>query len=185
MSRIAHGKTQDAVAENINVSRATVINWEAGRSNPDLFQLEDLAEYFGEDLIYRLKHYRKPDLYATLSEDADIDAVRAELIAFLQTEAAPQIIRQLHFLFAGEHGSDPDAVIQEMNAILQIPLYMRHPIASMVNSSYHMALANNQLNCPDCVKPDLKVWEDAIRSGFHAGRQGKSGYAANIKKKEE
>lgn len=61
--------TQDALAEQLHVTRQTVSNYETGRSNPDIDMLIRIAEIFGTDvnmLIYgpplppdRKRDYRK------------------------------------------------------------------------------------------------------------------------------
>lgn len=179
MARIEHGRTQDDLAGAINVSRATIINFETGKSNPDIFQLEDISDYLGEDLVFRLRRYRQPDLYRLQEADADLQAVEDDLVRIIRTETSPRVKRQLHFLFTGSHGRDPDAIIQECNAILQIPLRLGHSVAVMVDSLYHMTSAHGYLNCPEAVQPDLRLWEDAILHGFHAARSGRNSYTVD------
>lgn len=53
--RIKHARkeaelTQLEVAQKVNVSRATVINWELGRTNPTALQLKKLAEICNKDI---------------------------------------------------------------------------------------------------------------------------------------
>ena len=75
--------------------------------------------------------------------------------------------------------------MQECNAILQIPLKMGHSVAVMVNSLYKMSEAHGELNCPNAVKPDMYVWENAILSGFHAAKSGQNGYSISEDKESQ
>lgn len=40
------GMTQDALAQRINVNRATIANWEIGRTSPDHGVIRDMADIF-------------------------------------------------------------------------------------------------------------------------------------------
>ena len=44
--RTKEGMTQDELANKIGVVRSTVGNWEQGKRNPDLEQLEEIADLF-------------------------------------------------------------------------------------------------------------------------------------------
>ncbi len=180
-ARCRAGVTQYDAAEAANVSRATVINWENGVSNPDIFQIEDLLEYYGEDPIYRLKNYRNTRLYDMLNKSGDLaqideQAINEELIHIINSEMSKRVKMQLLFLFSYEHGRDPDAIMQEMNAILQIPLRSGHAVAVLVRSLYDSAVAHKELNCPESIKPDIDIWETATLAGFHAVKDRRGGY---------
>lgn len=178
-ARMRHGVTQYDIAEAVNVSRGTVVNWESGTSNPDIFQIEDFLDFLGEDPIYRLKNYRNPALYDNYinGESQDEDAIDAELMRIIKRELSLKVKQQLLLLFSGEHGRDPDAIMQECNAIIQIPLKAGHAVAVLVHSLYTTAEAHGELNCPDSVKPDMDVWESAILAGFHAAKAGRGAYS--------
>ena len=54
-ARVNAGLTQEDVAKHIRVSKNTVVNWEKGRSSPDIVQGKELAKLFGmsvDDLIF-------------------------------------------------------------------------------------------------------------------------------------
>ena len=177
-ARNRNGKTQYDVAAAVNVSRATVVNWENGMSNPDIFQIEDYLDYLGEDPIYRLKNYRNPKLYDVLTNSGTINEqeIDDELCKII-LELSPMVKLQMLFLFSGMHGRNPDAIMQEMNAILQIPLKTGHGVAALVHSLYESAVAHGELNCPDAVKPDMEIWENSILAGFNAVKERKGGYS--------
>lgn len=44
--------TQDELAKRLNISRASVSNYEVGRRTPHLSELQRFAEFYGVDLSY-------------------------------------------------------------------------------------------------------------------------------------
>ena len=178
--RVAHGVSQEAMATMLNVSRGTVANWEMGKANPDIFQTEDWYDSLGEDPVYHLDYYRHPELYE--KHDTDIGEVMEDLFRILRDQAPALIVRQLHFLAAGRHGSNRDAFMQEVCAVLQLPLYMRHSLAVMASSMYKLAKANGLLNCPDDVQPDIELLDAASSAGFAAAENGNGAYTLHGKR---
>lgn len=178
--RLSHGKTQEDMAAACDVARGTVAHWESGVSNPDLFQIEDWEDYLGEDPIYRLSRYRNPDMYER--KDLSVQEIKDDLIRIIRDQAPDIVIRQLHFLASGKHGSNRDAFVQEMNAVLQLPLYMRHSLAVMASSMYKLAKANGILNCPEEVQPDIDFLDAAINAGFTAAESGNTAYSLRDEK---
>jgi transcriptional regulator with XRE-family HTH domain len=53
--RVKSGKSQETLAESLNVSRQAVTKWELGSSSPDLLTLVALSEVFGVSTDYLLK----------------------------------------------------------------------------------------------------------------------------------
>ena len=49
-TRLAHGFTQEQLAEAVGVSRQTVAKWESGETSPDLDHAAALADAFGTTL---------------------------------------------------------------------------------------------------------------------------------------
>lgn len=173
--RLAHGRTQEDMAAACDVTRGTVANWESGVSNPDIFQVEDWYDYLGEDPVYHLDYYRHPELHE--SHNLDIGEILDDLIRILRDQAPALVIRQLHFLASGKHGSNRNAFMQEVTAVLQLPLYMRHSLAVMASSMYKLAKANGLLNCPDEVQPDIEFLDAASNAGFSAAESGNAAYS--------
>lgn len=54
-SRVNAGMTQEKVAEEINVSRQTISNWENGKSLPDVISVIKLSDLYGISLDELLK----------------------------------------------------------------------------------------------------------------------------------
>lgn len=50
--RKGRGLTQEQLAEKLNISRASISNYEVGRRSPHLSELRRLAEFFGVGLDY-------------------------------------------------------------------------------------------------------------------------------------
>lgn len=62
--RVAHGLTQDALAEKLFVARQTVSSWENDRTQPDVEMLKMMSDVFGvtiEELIYGEKRRTDPN----------------------------------------------------------------------------------------------------------------------------
>lgn len=54
-ARVNAGLTQEDVAKQLKVSKNTVVNWEKGKSSPDIAKGKALAKLFGmsvDDLIF-------------------------------------------------------------------------------------------------------------------------------------
>lgn len=50
--RKSQGKTQETTANDLNLKRSTLSNYETGRRRPSLDDLRKLAEYYGVNLNY-------------------------------------------------------------------------------------------------------------------------------------
>lgn len=168
--------TLEYVAQEMNVSRNTISAWESGSSVPDLLQLEDLEDLYGVNPISRLIRYRNPHLF-----EKDADTEKARVIEYIQNVAPPLVVRQLDFLFFGSHGSDSIAIMQEMNAILQLPLVLRYHVASTIKNMLELAQISKKQNCPDEVMPDMETWQEAIDAGLRAASEGRSEYGRKLK----
>lgn len=175
-SRVDAGKTLEDMAEIMCVSRNTISNWERGVGTPDLPELEDWFDALGKDPIKSYLGYKYPDRYDGYNSGI-IEEKRKKVADYILNYASPLIVEELEFHFFGDHGSDPDAVMQKSTAYLQIPLNQRQPIASTIYTIYSLVEASDGLNCPDSVRPDKKMLKDAVDSGFDAAANGMSKYS--------
>lgn len=50
--RKGRGLTQEQLAERLNITRATVSNYEVGRRSPHISELKRIADYFGVGIDY-------------------------------------------------------------------------------------------------------------------------------------
>lgn len=180
-SRLDAGKTLEDMAEAIGVSRNTIYNWEHGTGIPNILQMEDWFDAVGRDPIKKLLAERYPSLYNVVWDDAKTDSKKQILVNYINDYMPELIVDELFFMFFGDHGSNADAVMQKCTAYLQIPLNHRQPIAANIYSTYRMAEASDNLNCPDDVKPDMELLKDAVDSGFTAAIHGESGYSIQKK----
>lgn len=51
-ARVNAGFTQDEAAKRLGVSKATIVNWEGGKSAPDITKARDLSALYGLPLEY-------------------------------------------------------------------------------------------------------------------------------------
>ena len=61
--RKAKGITQDALAEQLHVTRQAVSNWETGKNQPDLDMLESISRTLGAELTELIYGTRGPENY--------------------------------------------------------------------------------------------------------------------------
>lgn len=51
-ARVNAGLTQDDVAREMQITRATVVNWEKGRTVPKISEMEKMSRLYGIDQSY-------------------------------------------------------------------------------------------------------------------------------------
>ena len=102
--RAREGLTQDDLAHRINVNRATIANWEVGRSAPDHATVMSIADMFGvttdwllgrEGYCYQLaEHNHDPDLLKLWTALLERERLRAlcRSSALLSDDALDKII---------------------------------------------------------------------------------------------
>ena len=87
-------------------------------------------------------------------------------------------IRQLMYLFYGDHGSSPRAVLQMITAHLQTPMKDRIAHGQLVATNYEIAKRTGELYRPDNVQPDLEYLNDSIASAKRAVEKKAKEYSA-------
>lgn len=80
-ARIRSGLTQEKVAEQINVSRQTISNWETEKSYPDIISVIHLSDLYSISLDTLLKGDEK--MIEHLEETTDIVKSNRNLIAVI------------------------------------------------------------------------------------------------------
>lgn len=173
-SRCEAGKSQEYMALEMGVSRKTVQNWEKGVSAPSIDKAIEWFRVLGESPMPFLFAYVFPEMEGCSGDD-DEKELRKN-VALLLEEMPPEGLRQLLFLFYGNHGSSPRAILQLVNAHLQTPMKDRVSQAGVVINNYELALLKGNLAAPDEVKPDLEMLKRAYEEGRRAVLEDIDGY---------
>lgn len=173
------GLTQEALAAEMDVGRNTVVAWEhgSGQMINELFRWRRLCDVTGKDPVRTAILATAPERIGSPSKDITLEEKRKALHGYLDTVATDIIIEMLYAEFMQDHGSDPEAMVNEWLANLHTPLSMRHGIAQHVSSNYKIAQRVGEDPCPDVIQPNIDLLDTAVAAGFLAAMNGARGYA--------
>ena len=175
-SRSDAGKSQEYMALGLGVSKKTIQNWEHGASAPNLFQGCEWFRLLGLNPTPYYLSFLFPSLFELLeSPNADEKAVEDTLVQLIRS-ATSREKQQLLFLMTGSHGSSWHALLQMFTAHCHTSLQARVSAARSIMDNYEIEEEAGHLVCPECIRPDLKLLEQAIASGKHAAQQNEPGY---------
>ena len=174
-SRYDAGVSQEFLANHIGVSRKTIQNWENGVSAPDFNQSSKWFEALGINPLPYFLGYIYPENMGNISakvSDERIGSALKEIIDDLPAEGK----RQLLYLFYGDHGSSPRAVLNLITAHLHLPMRERIAQADIIVDSYEMDEATGNLVGMDHIQPDIPLVKKAIAKAKEAVVNGAQGY---------
>lgn len=165
-TRNESGKSQEYMAFELGVTRRTILNWENGVSEPSVGQTITWFKLVNKNPIPYLLQITYPDMdkISHKDDDAKILASLMQLINDLPAEG----VRQLMYLFFGNHGSSPRAVLQMITAHLQTPMKDRITHGQLIATNYEMAKRTGNLARPDNIQPDYDCLLSAIDSAKNA-----------------
>lgn len=160
------GKSQEYMAFELGVTRRTILNWESGTSEPSVTQAIRWFQLVHKNPIPYLLQITYPEMDKISSDDDDarILAALMQLINELPAEG----VRQLMYLFFGNHGSSPRAVLQMITAHLQTPMKDRIAHGQLVATNYELAQKTATLANPNHIQPDLDCLLAAIEAAKNA-----------------
>lgn len=166
LTRNKAGKSQEYMSFELGVTRRTILNWESGKSEPTIGQAIDWFKLVDQNPIPYLLQivYPNMDKISHKDEDSKILASLLELITDLPAEG----VRQLMYLFFGNHGSSPRAVLQMITAHLQTPMKDRIAHGQLVATNYEIAKSTNTLAQPNHIQPNLDYLNYAIATAKEA-----------------
>ena len=160
-TRIRAGKSQEYMAMELGVSKKTVQNWEKGISSPTFFQslewfrilkTNPIPYYMSCTALHKnIRGYR-------YDPDDKIEAMFDDLTKQFSINTK----RALVYLFLGEHGSSPVAVLNLMLAHLHTPMKARSIQARLILDNYILEKETGNLICPDNILPDDELLNDSI-----------------------
>ena len=160
LTRNESGKSQEYMAFELGVTRKTILNWV---SEPTIGQAVTWFKLTGKSPIPYLLQHVFPQMEKISSKDSD-EKILAALLELIN-ELPPEGVRQLMYLFYGDHGSSPRAVLQMVTAHLQTPMKDRISHGQLIATNYEIAQRTGTLARPDHIQPDLSYLKSAIESG--------------------
>lgn len=162
ITRSESKKSQEYIALELGISRRTVLNWENGISEPTIGQAIAWFKLVDKNPIpYLLQNiYPEMDRISHRDDDAKIQAALLQLISDLPADA----VRQLMYLFFGNHGSSPRTVLQMVTAHLQTPMKDRIVQEQLIATNYEIAKRTNSLTRPEHIQPDMEYLNAAIET---------------------
>lgn len=114
-TRIKGKRSQEYMALEMGVARKTIQNWEKGISAPSIEQAIEWFRILQISPLPYLFQYVYPQMQSINAGDED-QKLRQNLITLIE-QLPPEGIRQLLYLFYGNHGSSPRAVLNLMTEI--------------------------------------------------------------------
>lgn len=175
LSRAESGLSQEKVALELGIAKKTVQNWERGVSAPTLPQA---IEWFRVMRIAPMPYFLQfmfPDMEGISKKNNSDEVLREELINLIETLPS-EGIRQLLYLFYGDHGSSPRGIMHMLTAHLQTPMRDRYNHATSILNDYKLSQEIHATTRPDHVQPDVELLEKAIEKGRNAIIQSRDNY---------
>lgn len=166
--------TQEAMADNLGVSKRTIENWENGKSVPNFIQCVEWFECSGVNPFSSMIRYFYPNEMSVSgnSTDDEIDTALRKTITLMSNDDK----RALLFLIYGNHGSSAKAVLQLVLAHLHTPLKDRIANAVLVAQVYSMEKKLGNLICTENIMPKDEILNNAIEEAKKATLAGHYGY---------
>lgn len=154
LTRNEAGISQEYMALELGVTRRTILNWENGVSEPSISQAVAWFKLVNKNPIPYLLQYTYPDMdkISPNDNDAKILSSLMQVINDLPAEG----VRQLMYLFFGNHGSSPRAVLHMITAHLQTPMKDRIAHGQLIATNYELAKRTGNLSKPAHIQPDYE-----------------------------
>lgn len=165
-TRVQKAVSQEQMAFELEIARKTVQNWEKGVSEPSIEQAIAWFRVLKISPLPYLFQYVYPEMEKISSRDGD-ERIRSALMTLI-AQLPPEGVRQLMYLFYGDHGSSPRAVLNLMTAHLQTPMKDRVTASHVILKNYEMAVRKNQVTSKEHVHPDVQLLKSAIEKGENA-----------------
>ncbi len=157
-------RSQEYMSYELGVTRRTIQNWESGVSEPTVSQAIHWFKLVDKNPIPFLLQSVYPDMDKISHKDDDARILTAlmQLINDMPAEG----VRQLMYLFFGNHDSSPRAVLQMVTAHLHTPMKDRIAHGQLVATDYEIAKRTGTMTHPEHIQPDLDCLKAAIKDAM-------------------
>ena len=174
LSRAESGLSQEKVALELGIAKKTVQNWERGISMPTLPQAIAWFRVMKVAAMPYFLQFMYPNIEGTKSElpDKEIEQQLLTILEHLPNEG----IRQLMYLFYGNHGSSPRIVMNLITAYLQFPMRERYLIDKMILTSYELAKEQGHLTKENHIQPNIELVTKALDKEHEAIIENRESY---------
>lgn len=181
-ARSLSGKSQEYMALELEVARKTVQNWEKGVSEPTIGQAISWFKAINVSPVPYLIQVVHNDMDGISSAD-NATKLKASLHQLLD-EIPEEGIRQLMYLFYGDHGSSPRAVLNMVTAHLQTPMNSRVIHGHLILKNYEIAEKKGMLTDRKHVQPNQKLLQYAIAKGEEADINNAKAYVLHSEQEQ-
>lgn len=170
--RVSNDLSKSEMAAIMGVSDATFYKYESGASSPTVIQFIDLCQDLNLDIFRVIYDLMYPEI-----EDGGTEELRRSAAYFVQNQCPDKLLRELHYIINGNHGSNFYPQAQEFTMINHLPMEYRLIIARDIFMLYDLARDKGELLHTDKVMPDEKAFMEGIRKGREAVKAGKNSYS--------
>lgn len=177
-ARIKTNLSQEHMAMELGVSRNTIINWEKGLSQPNVDQCFKWFNILGINPMKPFLEYLYPQTFKNVTPKSEDEDIKSCVLQYINS-MPPKSVRQLAYLFFGEHGSSPISLLELFTAYLHLNMRSKVAIASSVATAYDMSVRCNDTICNDNVSPDFELVNKSIEKAKDAVVNNQLGYCSN------
>lgn len=165
----------EETAATLGCSANTLRNWMRGKSGPTPAEYIAYCNIIGVDgiAVFADAVYQNDAERAHRAHSAELHALIDAL--------APEDQERLLYALKTHHGSDPKAMLQQMDAQSHLPMMDRVLAAQSVETSYRIAERQGTLVNPETAPPDMAYLHGAIEQGFQAAAEGLNAYVGEKK----
>lgn len=170
------GYTQEEAAKLMSAGTRTIQNWEYGISSPNVPQSID---YLNNSLKVNARKYFHLYLNPNYSGYDNITLeeleLRQHLARIVMYSMQIKDVEEMIYLYEGEHGSDPHAVMQLMTANIESPMEsrFRNALSVVLNYEYEKQKGNVADKAPQV---DIDALVNATEAGKRAALDNRKSY---------
>lgn len=167
-ARTEAGFSQEYMAEKLFVGRRTIINWENGKSSPDIFQTIDWYKITNRNPIAKLYTYLYPEIKEIDNDETELDNLLKKMVTDLPLDVKKMVL----FLLQGNKSFSPYALINMAVAHTHCQMFSRVNHAITIYNDYKMYEMSNKLDYKDEVLPDMEMLGESIKYGIDMTMKG-------------